>query len=119
MEFKGTKGRWFFDEPTNVKAYGVKGLVATAWGLYDSKESEIRQEGESWLDMKDRTQPIRDLKEKESIANAKLIACAPELLEMLDEARLQIEYLQGKFGETGSGNSVLSRITELTKRATE
>jgi len=55
-----------------------------------------------------------DTKDKE---NAKLIVCAPELLDILDEARLQIEYLQSKFKETGTGNSILSRINEVIERA--
>jgi spore coat polysaccharide biosynthesis protein SpsF (cytidylyltransferase family) len=39
-----------------------------------------------------------------------------KLIDLLDEARLQIEYLHKKFGETGSGNNVLARIeTELAK----
>lgn len=39
-----------------------------------------------------------------------------DLLTLLDEARLQIEYLHKKFGATGSGNNVLSRIeTALAK----
>jgi len=39
-----------------------------------------------------------------------------ELADLLDEAHLQIEYLHEKFGETGSGNNVLSRIeTALAK----
>jgi hypothetical protein len=38
------------------------------------------------------------------------------LIDLLDEARVQIEYLHKKFGETGSGNNVLARIeTELAK----
>jgi hypothetical protein len=41
---------------------------------------------------------------------------AQGLIDLLDEARIQIEYLHKKFGETGSGNNVLSRIeTELAK----
>lgn len=31
-------------------------------------------------------------------------------VELLEEVVLQIEYLHSKFGETGSGNSVLSRL---------
>jgi hypothetical protein len=43
-------------------------------------------------------------------------ANAQGLLNLLDEARLQIEYLHKKFGETGSGNNVLARIeTALAK----
>lgn len=38
------------------------------------------------------------------------------LIDLLDEARLQIEYLHEKFGATGSGNNVLARIdTALAK----
>lgn len=40
------------------------------------------------------------------------------LREALNEARLQIEYLHGKFSATGSGNAVLARIDE-TLRVTE
>jgi hypothetical protein len=41
---------------------------------------------------------------------------AQGLVDLLDEARLQIEYLHKKFGETGSGNNVLARIeTALAK----
>lgn len=37
---------------------------------------------------------------------------AEELLHQLISCTLQIEYLHGKFGETGSGNSVLSRAKD-------
>jgi site-specific recombinase len=33
-----------------------------------------------------------------------------KMAEMLDEARLQIEYLHKRWQQTGSGNNVLSRI---------
>lgn len=36
-----------------------------------------------------------------------------QLRELLDEAKLQIEYLHKKFSETGTGNSVISRIAAL------
>jgi hypothetical protein len=32
--------------------------------------------------------------------------------EALQEAQLQIEYLHGKFSETGTGNKVLAKIKE-------
>lgn len=38
-----------------------------------------------------------------------------KLTDILDEARLQIEYLHKKYGEKGSGNNILARIeTALT-----
>lgn len=33
-----------------------------------------------------------------------------ELRNILDECRLQFEYLNGKFGETGTTNNILSKI---------
>ena len=41
---------------------------------------------------------------------AALRARVARLEEALREAKLQIEYLHGKFQETGSGNSALARI---------
>lgn len=32
------------------------------------------------------------------------------LIDVLHETRLQIEYLHGKFAETGSGNAVIAKI---------
>ena len=39
-----------------------------------------------------------------------------ELVAVLEEARLQIKYLHEKFQETGSGNSVLSRINAVLRK---
>lgn len=49
--------------------------------------------------------------------NAHLIATAPEMLEALKEAALQIEYLHGKFKETGSGNATLARVQDAIAKA--
>ena len=40
-----------------------------------------------------------------------------ELYDLLGEAALQIEYLQEKFQETGSGNAMLSKIKTLQSKA--
>lgn len=51
---------------------------------------------------------------EEQKANAELIITAvnnfEELVERLQDAKLQIEYLQQKFIATGTGNAVLSQI---------
>jgi hypothetical protein len=44
------------------------------------------------------------------VALGQLAGRAAELEAALREARLQIEYLHGKYQETGSGNAVLARI---------
>lgn len=46
---------------------------------------------------------------------AYLINSHKQLIEMLQEAKLQIEYLNEKFQETGTSNSVISRIERLLK----
>lgn len=50
-------------------------------------------------------------------ANAHLISASPDLYEALREAKLEIEYLHSKFGETGTGNKVLSQIEQALAKA--
>lgn len=52
-------------------------------------------------------------------SDAVLISCAPEMLEMLHEARLQIAYLHDKFQTTVSGTSVILKIENLINKATK
>ena len=61
-------------------------------------------------------QRLLDQKSGEELADA-AFAAAPDLLAALDEARLQIEYLGEKFGETGTGNAVLARIRAALAKA--
>ena len=42
-----------------------------------------------------------------------LLGTISELVGMLEDASIQIEYLHEKFGVTGSGNAVLARIDSL------
>lgn len=44
---------------------------------------------------------------------ARLEAEKAELIDWLKEAIIQLNYMQQKFGETGSGNAVISRISAL------
>lgn len=56
--------------------------------------------------------------ESEQQANARLIAAAPELLDALTDAGLQITYLHEKLGsDTGTGNSALARIRAAIAKA--
>jgi hypothetical protein len=54
----------------------------------------------------------------EAKANAHLIAAAPDLLEALSEAVLQIEYLHEKFQETGTGNAAIAKARAAIAKAT-
>jgi hypothetical protein len=54
---------------------------------------------------------------RQAETDAHLIAAAPDLYEALKEARLQIEYLHGKFQETSSGNNVLAKIDNALAKA--
>ena len=84
MEFKGTKGKWNFDKTKNaITSEKVSGILATAWMTYKSKEIEERIDGESWLQMRERTDVIRAEKDIEQKANALLISKAPEMLKAL------------------------------------
>lgn len=66
------------------------------------------------LDWGQKELPIGTNIPKETLRRAKEYE---SLVDILDEARLQIEYLQKKFGETGSGNNILARIeTALTPK---
>ena len=51
-------------------------------------------------------------------ANARLIAAAPELLEALEEAVLQIEYMHEKFQDTGTGCMTITRSNAAIAKAT-
>lgn len=85
-EFKGTKGEWYYDKKSKgIKNNKVKGLLATAWSVYNAAETEIRIDNESWIDMRIRTSFIMQQKELEKEHNAKLISCAPEMLKMLKD----------------------------------
>jgi hypothetical protein len=52
------------------------------------------------------------LKEQEYITPLEVL----QMREMLIEAKLQLEYMQGKFQETGSGNQVISQIVTILSK---
>lgn len=57
-------------------------LIATVWEEYPSKD---RLPGESWLQMMDRTALAREASKQKTIARARLLSAAPDLLEALKE----------------------------------
>jgi len=120
-EFKGTKGEWYYDGISKgIKNNNVKGLLATAWCVYNAEETEIRLDNESWIDMRRRTGFRRQQKEVEKEANAKLISCA---LEFLENAQMHVDYLDlsdfefyEKYGFNVS--ELIPRTRKLIQKAT-
>jgi hypothetical protein len=112
MEFKGTKGKWNFDKTKNaITSEKVSGILATAWMTYKSEEIEERIDGESWLQMRERTDVIRAEKDIEQKANALLISKAPEMLEMLKQCLYRLE--------NSNHRDFPNKIKQLIKEATE
>lgn len=77
---KFTPGPWKAND-TNIHA-GNEHIV-TAWGL-EGRVSDERNEGESWLQMRERTDPSRKEAEMEGIANAHLIAATPDMYKWIE-----------------------------------
>jgi len=127
MKFKGTQGEWIFDSKSKgIKNKNVKGLLATAWGVYNSEETEIRLVGESWLDMRRRTDEIREDKRIETEYNAKLISCAPELLraciefvKAVDNEDIILKENIDNDGHESTGNYLYQSFLKTIKKATE
>ena len=79
MEKKFTKGEWC--TKGSLIYCGEKAIGST---FYARKTDETRLSGESWLDMRKRTAAQREVDTKiEPEANAKLMAAAPEMLDVL------------------------------------
>lgn len=80
MEFKGTKGEWKLTPSKSGITINGK-LMITCWAE-DTNDLDERLSGESWLDMRLRTEIERERRtEFVPKANAQLIATAPKLLE--------------------------------------
>jgi hypothetical protein len=65
-------------------------VVASAF-TFTKRVDEDRLENESWLEMRRRTEPLRQDCFTEQQANAKLIASAPDLLKELQKIQLDIK----------------------------
>lgn len=94
---KHTKGKWELSHNTNQ---GIKIVI--------SPDDPLKTENICSI--------FGSPSEESTYANAKLIAAAPELLEALLEAKIQIEYMHERTGETGTGVALLSRINTLISK---
>ncbi|QTP32786.1 hypothetical protein B7759_01364 [Burkholderia glumae] len=62
--------------------------IATVWEKYPNEE---RLPGESWLEMRERTQSLRDVAAQEAISRARQFSAAPELVEA---AKIGLQYIE-------------------------
>jgi hypothetical protein len=94
MEFKGTKGEWYIDTELNyINEHGAQVRVISS----DSVENMIDIFGN----------------QEEDLANAQLIASAPELLEFL------IELYNDKETHSSMFPSQQKKLKELIEKATK
>lgn len=94
-EAKHTPGPW------TVTGHGAgEGMIShqtghVAFTAFPWNVEESRDDGESWIDMRERTQPDRSKLRAEKLANAHLIAAAPELLDACKQAAVLHEDDEG------------------------
>ena len=119
MEFKGTKGKWV------IKDYRQETVLSLS---KDRKDIVIAECGNFY----DVTGSYHRTHEDEQNANALLISKAPEMLEMLHKAKLELSRIKGsmmahpdceegsEFDDyTNSAEEVENEIEQLIKQATE
>jgi hypothetical protein len=83
-------------------------LVVTVWTRH---VDDTRHEGESWLAMRERTEPLRAAAKAEAAANARLFAAALEMLDTLQEAKHM-------FANEYPGHPTTERIFAAIEKAT-
>ena len=98
-EFKGTKGKWFINQNRS-------NILLTNIESETHRICEVKHFGEPML------KGLIDSTQEEGLYNAKLISCAPEMLEML-------EYCLKCFQSNNSGGNIAYLTEQLIKKATE
>lgn len=83
MKPKHTPGPWALDNSVLVKKDGYV-IVMSGVNL---EVDESQNEGESWMDMRKRTEPLRAKRNAERKANMKLIVASPDMLEALEQLK--------------------------------
>lgn len=97
-EAKFTKGEWRVEIVNrDAKVYYPHGFLTSANII---KIDDSKLDGESWLEMRDRTRPLRKAAKVESNANMHLIAAAPELYELLEKIANEAGYYESRTGAT-------------------
>lgn len=120
MNAKFTPGPWQLKQNENCKHKDLQVWTKHGYmvGTKVIKVDETRLDGESWLDMRERTEAKREQAKEEANANVALIACAPDMYEMLES---KLDLIRCGIGANYSGdpkqNPKYLEVVELLKRA--
>jgi hypothetical protein len=119
MKTKFTKGPWQLKQNENCKHKDLQVWTKHGYmvGATVIKVDETRLDGESWLDMRDRTENARELAKEEANANVALIACAPDMYEMLVDILECAEDSHTEIHHSDLIHSLHDGINRLLKRA--
>lgn len=114
-EVKFTNGEWHTKEGASI--HGVKSVsVYYPHGFLTSANvievDETRMSGESWIDMRKRTEVARKAAAIESNANMYLIAAAPEMYAMLEEVAKELYNLIDEVNDQRLSHVNVSSLTQ-------
>lgn len=105
-DMKFTPGPWI-----DVLAFGS---VVKKEGTYPLPVDDDRHDGESWLEMRWRTQSARDAREAEAAANKQVQIAAPDMYEALSLAVEKLkEYAEADEEANGYGDGCFQRPDEF------
>ena len=123
MEFKGTKGEWRVKhDTTHIECNNE--IISIGGYLREYDDTQL--DGDSWLAMRQRTTKDRQDILDEQLANAKLIAAAPELLKALQAVLIvkdlwlppnDVEVEECYKGEVATLNSLRNKIEQAINKA--
>ncbi|WP_186013787.1 hypothetical protein [Burkholderia gladioli] len=89
--------------------------IATVW---EKCPNEERLPGESWLEMRKRTQSLRDVAAQEAISRARQFSAAPELVEALQSiAQYGSDTLSGRTDGPDDRDWQREAVLEMARRA--
>ena len=108
-EKKWTPGPWDILLPC--------GVVKKGGSVFPLAVDETRFDGESWLQMRERTELERSIREDEKRSNEVLALSAPELYEALEAAKKRIEVACHDHGMTDEDLVVLGQIDAAMAKA--
>lgn len=109
MEFKGTKGKWFVIDGWDENGKGSFPSIV----MHGTEEHYRKSYGRNGITIN----CSHDQKVESLMANAQLISCAPEMLDMLNKLRKEVDFGYSAWGND-KGYIISEELEELIKKAT-